>query len=170
MVNHYFVLGVTSTASQHDIKAAFRTIALASHPDRHPNDPGAADRFKAANAAYAVLSDPAQRATHDAELARAAATASGPSQSARGQAAYGPGPSTPRRTHAPPTGFRPPPPPPARPASQGAASGGGGLGWLFAALGAAAVGVAAATSNTWDDGTERYRSRSTGQFRSRRWG
>ena len=167
MVNHYFVLGVPSTASQHDIKAAFRTIALASHPDRHPNDPGAADRFKAANAAYAVLSDPAQRANHDAELARAA----GAPSAARVHAARRSEPSTPPRAESRPADFRPPPPAAAaRPASQRAASGGGGLGWLFAALGAVAVGVAAATSNTWDDGTERYRSRSTGQFRSGRWG
>jgi molecular chaperone DnaJ len=63
--DYYAVLGVPRDASTEDIKRAFRKIARESHPDANPDDPAAADRFRAATEAYEVLKDPLQRARHD---------------------------------------------------------------------------------------------------------
>lgn len=63
--DHYETLGVTRSAGQEDIKAAFRKLAAQHHPDRNPDDPRAALRFKEINAAYQVLSDPQRRAMYD---------------------------------------------------------------------------------------------------------
>ncbi|MEZ4430703.1 MAG: J domain-containing protein [Nannocystaceae bacterium] len=60
--DHYAVLGVPPEATPDEIKRAYRRLAMETHPDRHPNDPDAEDRFRRISAAYAVLSDPAQRA------------------------------------------------------------------------------------------------------------
>lgn len=65
--DHYAVLGVTPEATLDDIKRAYRRLALASHPDRHPGDVEAEERFRAISTAYAVLSDPVQRARFDAQ-------------------------------------------------------------------------------------------------------
>ncbi len=65
--DHYAVLGVSHSASQDEIKSAYRRLALATHPDRHPDDPDAEARFRAISSAYAVLSDPAQRARYDTQ-------------------------------------------------------------------------------------------------------
>lgn len=69
MVNYYFVLDVTQTASPREIRAAFLRIAKQTHPDHNAGEPDKEARFKAASAAYAVLSNPGQRAKHDRELA-----------------------------------------------------------------------------------------------------
>jgi hypothetical protein len=61
----YEVLEVASTASDADIRAAFRRLAAAYHPDRNPDDARAALMFKRVNAAYQVLSDAEKRATYD---------------------------------------------------------------------------------------------------------
>jgi curved DNA-binding protein CbpA len=61
----YAVLGVNPHASEDEIVRAYRRLALASHPDTRPDDPGASVRFRALTDAYDVLSDPAQRATYD---------------------------------------------------------------------------------------------------------
>lgn len=61
----YAALGLTKAASEAEIKRAYRRIAKADHPDLNP-DPAAADRFKAASAAYDLLKDPAQRRRYDA--------------------------------------------------------------------------------------------------------
>src|SRR4051794_30578246 len=63
--DHYETLGVTKSATADDIKAAFRKLASQTHPDRNPDDPKAAGRFKEINAAYQVLSDPQRRAMYD---------------------------------------------------------------------------------------------------------
>lgn len=63
--DHYEILGVSKSAGPDDIKAAFRKLAAQHHPDRNPNDPKAAGRFKEINAAYQVLSDPQRRAMYD---------------------------------------------------------------------------------------------------------
>ena len=61
----YAALGVTKTASQDDIKKAYRRIAKESHPDLNPGDKEAEKKFKQANEAYQVLSDPEKRKKYD---------------------------------------------------------------------------------------------------------
>jgi molecular chaperone DnaJ len=63
--DHYEVLCVERTAGADEIKAAFRKLAIQHHPDRNPDDPSAAIRFKEINASYQVLSDPQRRAMYD---------------------------------------------------------------------------------------------------------
>jgi molecular chaperone DnaJ len=63
--DHYETLGVGRNATPEELKAAFRRLAAQHHPDRNPNDPKAALRFKEINAAYQVLSDPQRRAMYD---------------------------------------------------------------------------------------------------------
>jgi molecular chaperone DnaJ len=62
--DYYEVLGVNRSASNEEIKRAFRKLAFECHPDRNRDD-GAAERFKELNEAYEVLSDPKRRATYD---------------------------------------------------------------------------------------------------------
>ncbi len=61
----YAALGLTRSASDAEIKKAYRRIVKTSHPDLHPDDPDAEARFKAAAAAYDLLKDPEQRARFD---------------------------------------------------------------------------------------------------------
>jgi molecular chaperone DnaJ len=63
--DYYEVLGVGKTASQQEIKSAYRKIAQRDHPDRNPGDKAAEERFKEAAEAYAVLSDAEKRARYD---------------------------------------------------------------------------------------------------------
>ena len=65
MSDYYEVLGVTRTASFEEIKRAFRAKAKESHPDYHPDDPKAAERFKLVNEAYETLKDPQKKAAYD---------------------------------------------------------------------------------------------------------
>lgn len=65
MTNPYVVLGVAPTASDAEIKKAYRRIAKDSHPDLNPTDAAAAERFKSASAAYDLLKDPETRARFD---------------------------------------------------------------------------------------------------------
>jgi molecular chaperone DnaJ len=62
--DYYDVLSVARSASEEDIKKAFRKLALEFHPDRNKNE-GAEDKFKEVNEAYQTLSDPKKRATYD---------------------------------------------------------------------------------------------------------
>lgn len=63
--DYYEVLGVPRTASQEDIKKAYRRLARQYHPDVNPGDPNAEAKFKEINEAYEVLSDPQKRAQYD---------------------------------------------------------------------------------------------------------
>ncbi len=63
--DYYEVLGLQKGASDDDIKKAYRRIAKECHPDLHPDDKQAEARFKEANEAYAILSDPDKKAKYD---------------------------------------------------------------------------------------------------------
>jgi molecular chaperone DnaJ len=63
--DYYEVLGVSREAGDAELKKAFRQLAMQCHPDRHPGDAQAEERFKELNEAYAVLSDPDKRAHYD---------------------------------------------------------------------------------------------------------
>ncbi len=63
--DYYAVLGVPRTASQADVKKAFRKLAREHHPDAKPDDATAERRFKEVNEANEVLGDPAKRKQYD---------------------------------------------------------------------------------------------------------
>jgi molecular chaperone DnaJ len=59
------VLGVARTASEQEIKSAYRKLAMEFHPDRNPNNAEAEERFKECSEAYAILIDADKRAAYD---------------------------------------------------------------------------------------------------------
>src|SRR5213592_918656 len=63
--DYYEVLGVSRTASEAELKAAFRKLAMKYHPDRNPSDKDCEHRFKEINEAYDVLKDGNKRAAYD---------------------------------------------------------------------------------------------------------
>ena len=66
--NYYDVLGVSKNASADEIKSAYRKLAKQYHPDFHPGDAAAAEKFKEINEANEVLSDEQKRRQYDYEL------------------------------------------------------------------------------------------------------
>jgi DnaJ-class molecular chaperone len=89
--DYYATLGVTKTASEKEIKQAFRKLARKFHPDVNPGDKAKEAKFKEINEAYEVLGDPAKRKKYD-ELGanwrmyeQAGAAGGGPGGPFRGQ-------------------------------------------------------------------------------------
>ena len=64
-IDSYKALGVDKSATQDDIKKAFRKMAMKYHPDKNPGDKVAEEKIKEINEAYAVLSDPEKKEKYD---------------------------------------------------------------------------------------------------------
>ncbi|RYD61359.1 MAG: molecular chaperone DnaJ, partial [Verrucomicrobiaceae bacterium] len=62
MSDPFVTLGVARTATDAEIKLAFRKLAMQCHPDRNPGDAAAEARFKEINEAYQTLNDPQKKA------------------------------------------------------------------------------------------------------------
>jgi len=62
--DYYAVLGITKSATEDDVKKAYRKQALKYHPDKNKS-PGAEDKFKEIAEAYEVLSDPKKKGVYD---------------------------------------------------------------------------------------------------------
>ena len=60
----YYVLGIDETATDAEVRAAYRRAARSNHPDMNPHDPLAGERMRIVQQAYEILGDPARRAAY----------------------------------------------------------------------------------------------------------
>ena len=65
-MDYYSILGIPQTATDTEIKKAYRKLAVQFHPDKNPGDKSAEERFKQIADAYSILGDPEKRKKHDA--------------------------------------------------------------------------------------------------------
>lgn len=68
MKDYYAILGLSRTASEQEIKIAYKKLSIKFHPDKNEGDTFFEDRFKEVQEAYELLSNPLKRANYDAEL------------------------------------------------------------------------------------------------------
>lgn len=76
--DYYEVLGIQRSASDQEIKSAYRKLAMQHHPDRNPDNPAAEEKFKEVTEAYAVLADSEKRSLYDRYGHAAVSSAGGP--------------------------------------------------------------------------------------------
>src|ERR671917_1306796 len=86
--DYYEVLGVSRTATDQEIKSAYRRLAIRFHPDKNPGDAEAEEKFKEAAEAYSMLSDAEQRARYD-RFGHAGVSSSAASGAGWGAAGFG---------------------------------------------------------------------------------
>lgn len=91
MRDPYSILGVSRTASEAEIKSAYRKLAKELHPDRNKDNPKAAEKFSEATRAYDLLSDKAKRAQFDRGEIDAEGNPANPFAGMGGRGGYRPG-------------------------------------------------------------------------------
>ena len=86
--DYYETLGVERSASEGELKKAYRRLAMKYHPDRNLDDPSAEEKFKEAKEAFDVLSDSNKRASYD-QFGHAGVDSSAGGGGFSGQAGFG---------------------------------------------------------------------------------